>query len=327
MKKVFFLILITLLLVSCAPTKNVTDEEMATRVAQILTEEIPTETALPTVEEVISFTAQPTEGIGSEDPSATPEVAAVILTATPTATVPSPTASATETSTPEPSATATLTFTPEPTNTPPSSDPRVILGNPTSTDPMNDENTWYWPTGEQEYTSLSFEDGFMKFTGLTSVAGWRLPQTTAATDIYIEMTVKTGECAGEDNYGIMFRIPVFFEADRGYLFSVSCDGRYRLIKWDGKEGETGLGTWMVNWKTDTHINAGANQTNRIGVLTVDDHFYLYANGYRLNQTFMIQDMKDPYPGGNFGIFVTSKATENFTIYVDEMSYWLTSYTP
>ena len=66
MKKVFFLILITLLLVSCAPTENVSDEEMATRVAQILTEEIPTETALPTVEEEISFTAQPTEGIGSE---------------------------------------------------------------------------------------------------------------------------------------------------------------------------------------------------------------------------------------------------------------------
>ncbi|MCJ7625242.1 MAG: hypothetical protein MUO76_17230 [Anaerolineaceae bacterium] len=327
MKKALILILIAILLSSCGQTLGGSDDDMATRVAQILTEEAPqiTQTELP----VLAAPPVSKTPITVQDASITPESTSEVIIITPTATATVPTNTPTITDTPEPTltGTTTLTNTPEASATPLPSDPRTILGPPSSTDIMSDTNTWNWPTGSQQYTSLAFKDGFLVFTGLTDVAGWRLPMTAAATDIYIEMTVRTGECTGEDNYGIIYRIPVFHEADRGYLFTVSCDGRYRLTKWDGKEGENGAGIRLITWRSSAYINAGPNQTNRIGVMTKGNRFYLFANGYYLNRDFILEDSDNPYPGGHFGIFVTSRETANFTIYVDEMSYWLSTFTP
>lgn len=327
MKKALIFILIAILLSSCGQTLESSDDEMATRVAQILTEEAPETT--PTEPPALAAPPAYETPLTILEASNTPETAseAVIITPTATATIPTATPTITDTPTPGYTGTTTLTNTPEPSTTPLASDPRTMLGPAAAADMMNDADTWHWPTGSQQYTSIAFEDGFMAFTGLTGVAGWRLPMTTAATDLYVEMTVRTGECTGEDNYGIIYRIPVFFEADRGYLFTVSCDGRYRLTKWDGKEGENGAGIRLITWRTSGYINAGPNQTNRIGVMTIANRFYLFANGYLLNRDLILEDSDNPYPGGHFGIFVTSKETENFTIYVDEMSYWLSTFTP
>jgi hypothetical protein len=327
MKKALVLILIAILLSNCGQSPESSDDDMATRVAQILTDEAP-EVAQPEQPELAAPPASETT-LTILEASNTPETAseAIIITPTASATVPTATPTITDTPEPTPTGTTTLTNIPEPSTTPPASDPRTILGPAAATDMMNDANTWHWPTGSQQYTSISFDDGFMAFTGLTDVAGWRLPMTSAATDLYIEMTVRTGECTGEDNYGIIYRIPVFHEADRGYLFTVSCDGRYRLTKWDGKEGENGAGVRLITWRGSGYIKVGPNQTNRIGVMTIGNRFYLFANGYWLNRDFILEDSDNPYPGGHFGIFVTSKETENFTIYVDEMSYWLSTFTP
>jgi len=322
MRKLILLALFVILLSGCSIRQEISDTDMATRIAQVLTEEgpavSPNEVLPPATEQPADFQAitQTAEG---------PQI--VIVTPTPTATLPPPTPTITPTFTLAPTETATATSTPVPSITPPASDPRLAFGAPSAIDPMDNADIWHWPTGAQEYTSVDFKDGFMEFTGLQDVAGWRLPMTAAGTDMYIEMTVRTGQCSGEDNYGIIFRIPVFHEADRGYLFTISCDGRYRLTKWDGQAGKSGVGTRLVDWRSNSNINAGANQTNRVGVLTVDNRFYLYANGYLLNDSYILEDTKDPYPGGYFGVFVTSRETPNFTIYVDEMSYWLNAYKP
>ena len=321
MKKAILLITLTLVLLSgCQLQPDTSDEEMATRVAQILTQEyiapaqtemVPPEIIFPTVTAEAEELA---EGI-------------VVVTATPTVTLPAFTPTETEPPAPSPTDTPEPTLTPEPTSTPPATDPAVVLGQPSSTDPMDSADLWHWPTGQQEYTAITFKDGFMEFTGLKTAAGWRLPMAPAATDIYIEMTVRTGECSADDSYGIIFRIPVFNEADRGYLFSISCDGFYRLTKWDGKAGTSGQGWRLLDWRASAYINPGANQVNRIGVMTNGDRFYLYANGYLLNDSFILQDTDNPYPGGHFGVFVTAKNTLNFTIYVDQMRYWLNSFKP
>lgn len=322
MKKAILIVILVLMLAACAPEQEETDDQMATRVAQILTEEY----VAPTQTEILppdAIQISPTPQIEEEE---TPE-GVLIISPTPTATVPSLTPTQTSTSTITPTPTATFTNTPEPSPTPPDSDPRRVLGAPASTDPMNSIETWHWPAGTQEFTAIDFNDGYMELTGLKEVAGWRLPMTPAGTDMYIEMTVRTGECTGEDSYGIIFRIPVFHEADRGYLFTISCDGFYRLTKWDGKAGEAGQGWRLVDWRASPYINAGSNQVNRIGVMTYGNRFYLYANGYLLNDSFILEDNDDPYHGGHFGAFVAAKNTENFTIYVDEMSYWLNAYKP
>ncbi len=321
MKKALLIVILIFLLAACSPQGELTDDQMATRVAQILTEEYtePTHTETLPVEELPA----------SETPEATEEAPEdiTVISPTPTATVPSPTPTQTNTRTVTPTQTPTLTETPEPSLTPPASDPRRMLGNPASTDPMNDADTWNWPVGDQDYTKMAFKNGFMEFTGVQPVAGWRLPMASAGTDMYIEMTVRTGECTADDSYGIIFRIPVFHEADRGYLFTVSCDGAYRLTKWDGKIGESGQGVRLMEWRASSYINSGPDQVNRIGVMTYGNRFYLYANGYLLNDSFILEDSTNPYPGGHFGVFVTAKNTENFTIYVDEMSYWLNGYKP
>ena len=319
MKKIILLIII-IVLSGCATTPD--DSDMATRVAAILTEEAPEPSPLEpiTIDQPISDTP-----FVIEEAQGSPDI--IVITPTVTATIPTATPTITDTPEPSPTSTVTETNTPVPTDLPPPGDPRVVLGTASSTDPMNDADTWNWPVGAQQYTSIAFADGFMEFTGLTDVAGWRLPMASAGTNMYIEMTVRTGDCSGEDNYGIIYRIPVFHEADRGYLFTVSCNGSYRLTKWDGKDGENGSGIRLLTWKPSQYINAGPNQTNRIGVMTIGNRFYLYANGYWLNRDFILEDSDNPYPGGHFGAFVTSKTTENFTIYVDEMSYWLSTFTP
>jgi hypothetical protein len=329
MKKVYALILIAVILGGCTSfggNPTLTDVEMSTRVAQILTD-MPSSASLTPMpeqegaESSTEDTAEPDLQIITSTP--TLEIILPSATATPT----QPTSTPTETFTPTalPSATATTTNTPLPTNTPPASDPRNRLGQPGSIDPMNDDTTWNWPVGVQDYTAIEFEDGYLALTGLKTTAGWRLPVAAASTDAYIEMTVRTGTCQGKDNYGIIFRIPVFQEADRGYLFAVSCDGHYRFTLWDGKAGENGAGVRMIDWRASEYIHTGSNQVNRIGVMTKADRFYLYINGYLLNKDTILTD--DTYPGGHFGIFVTAAETTNFTMYVDEMSYWLQAYTP
>ncbi|MBI9045001.1 MAG: hypothetical protein JEZ06_10975 [Anaerolineaceae bacterium] len=304
------LILFTMIFSGCggfsSADPTLSDMEMQTRVAQILTEEMPGE-------EIPAVTLIPTD-LPVVEPSvqiAEPDVI------TPTATsIPSLTPTEVQ---PTPTITLTPTILPTETNTPPPGDPKERLGNPISTDPMNEETFWGWPTDPFDYTTIKFENGFLQLTGVeTGIAGWRLPIASAATDIYIEMSVNTGECSTNDNYGIIFRIPVFLEADRGYLYAISCDGTYRLKSWDGKEGENGQ-SLVLDWGKSEYINIGPNQTNRIGVMTLGNEIYLYANGYRLNSS-PIRD--STFPGGHFGIFVTSKDTEKYTIWIDEMSFWL-----
>jgi hypothetical protein len=331
MKKILVVILSIILLAGCSLTgnnSNLTDADMSTRVAQLLTDmpQNPTETVVPTLQAFgqTPGTVAPTEEIETAEVTLT-AVLDLYSTSTPTMTQVPATPTQTLTPTSLPTETPTFTNTPQPTYTPPASDPRLRLGPPASTDPMADEKTWNWPIGVQEFTAIAFEDGFVAFTGLKPQAGWRLPVTTAFSDGYVEMTVRTGNCSGKDSYGIIFRVPVYQEADRGYLFSISCDGYYRFTVWDGKEGVSGHGTRLIDWRRSDAIISGSNQTNRVGVMAVGERFYLYVNGYLLNKDTHLTD--DTYPGGNFGVFVNAAVTPNFTIFVDEMSFWLNTFTP
>lgn len=310
MKKVLPVILIVFLLTGCSlPGIRATpsDAEMATRVAQILTSmpanqqatSIPP-TAVIQQPTVVVITLPPAEETSTPAPSETP-----------TATL-----AATEAPGETPTQAGTPTYTPIPSFTAPATDPRLKLGTPTSTDPMDNADTWGWPLGPSEFSSMDFRQGTLVLTGLKEVSGWRLPIRPAFTNLYLEMSAYPESCSGMDSYGMIFRVPVFREADQGYLFEVSCDGRYKLWKWDGKVEPNGKATVLINWKANAAIQPGANQTNRLGVMMVDDRIILYANGVRLEE---VRD--NTYPSGYFGVFVNPDKTPNFTVRVDEMNYW------
>jgi hypothetical protein len=320
MKKVAILLtLLTLLLSACTPgaSPTLTDAEMATRVAAILTG-MPSNTPLPTeAPSQTPVTPQPTPLVVHETPQAsnTP----LIVTETNSVSTQAAAKAPTLTRTPKPTTnTKTPSDTEEPSATPPAGDPRSTLGNPTGTDPMDNPDKWTWPVANDKFTSNGFEDGHMWLTGLSTKPGW-VVSAIHIDDAYIEETVKTEGCSGSDNYGIIFRVPVLRTADRGYLFAISCEGKYSIWGWDGRVGTNGTRTVLIDWKASKYIHSGSNQTNRIGVWAQDTKLTLYVNGVKLDET-----KSSTYSQGYLGVFVNPDVTKNFTVDVNEMKYWNTA---
>jgi hypothetical protein len=307
-------------------TPATSDADMATRVAKILTEmpqptsalptgELPpvviTEASPATSEPVVSTNTPVLEATQAPVSTEAPTQAPAEATATPEATTAPAEATATATSVP---ATPTAALTLVPAFTPPADNPRTKLGDPSWSDAMDDG--MFWPTGPDSYTSIDFGSGMLKLTGLTTTDGWRLATTEKLNNFYLEMKINTGTCTGSDRYGIMFRVPVSREANKGYLFGFTCDGKYSLREWDATIGDKGLMTTHVNWTTSSAIQTGSNKSNTIGIMAVGDRLILYANGA------LLTEVKDAtFTEGSFGLFVGARETTNFVISVDEASYW------
>jgi hypothetical protein len=325
-------LLIIILLAACsggsAPqvdvtTPTISSDDLQTQIAQMLTQ-LPTDGAnvetAPTPE-------LPT--VAPEEPAAEEPVlpAAGVLTATPVPTETQPPQPEQPTATvepPQPTATveaaavATATQPAGPTATLAAGDPRSRLGAPSSTDSMDSEFGWIWPTGSDKFTRGSFGSGVQTITALGEKDGWRManPLGRDFSNIYLEGTIKTNTCAGSDHYGLIVRVPAVSEPDQGYLFGVTCDGRYSLRRWNAETGPRGEMKVLVNWTTSSAIKTGSNQVNRLGIFTVGSRLVLYINGER------VSDVNDTmFPSGYFGVFLGSSVTPGFSIQVDEMSYW------
>jgi hypothetical protein len=261
----------------------------------------------------------PTVDVAVVTATSAPETAQEKATATVENTPEVQAPAATATTAPENTATPTATAQPAgPTPTLDPSDPRTRLGSPKSTDPMDNASAWIWPTGTDQFTSATFSNGWQILTSLDEKDGWRIanPAGREFTNTYIEASFKTNTCSGSDHYGIILRVPVLREPDQGYLFGVTCDGRYSLRRWNSKVQPKGEMKRLVEWTASPAINAGSNQTNRLGIYAVGKRLILYANGKLLTE---VQD--STFASGYFGLFVGYDVTEDLIIQVDEMSYW------
>lgn len=210
----------------------------------------------------------------------------------------------------EPTSTPEHTDTPAPTPTPTlaETDPTLNLGNPTWVDNMeNDDN---WPTGSDKYTAIQFENGFLKLTAGTDVDGWRITWPTI-DDFYLEATIQSPECRGNDHFGLMFRVPADSQAGKGYLFGINCDGRYSLRRWDGSVMHS-----LIGLTDHPAVNAGEDVVNKLGVLARDENLALYINGQKVRE---ISDAN--YLEGRFGIFVGGTNVDDLTVWVDQIRYW------
>ncbi len=257
------------------------DDSMATEIAQILTGTPVEAEPTPTLTEPVEETPEETEEVPTSTPQPTEETEAPTPTNTPTA---------------------------EPTPTLSGTDPATTLGDPDWVDDMaNGDN---WPTGSNQYTTIAFEDSFLKLTAETELDGWRL-SWPYLTDFYLEALVQTPDCEGSDHYGLMFRVPAKADANKGYLFGITCDGRYSLRRWDGQTMY-----FPINWTASDAILEGEEQANRLGVMARDSELALYINGEKVDEV-----TDNAYLEGSFGIFVGKDATDNFTVWVDQVRYW------
>jgi hypothetical protein len=205
----------------------------------------------------------------------------------------------TETETQIPTATSTATLSPD--------DPRTRLGKPTWKETFEKDNQNFYQH-EDNLIHFYYENGALVLTAINPNSGiyWSMSYPKPK-NAYIEATFKTETCSDNDRYGMIFRAPDF---EDGYFLGFTCDGKYYLRIYSQKG-------YLIPLTANPAINAGSNQVNRIGILTQDDRYAFYANGKLLQETKESTFIE----AGLFGAFVASANTPNFTVRMDEISYW------
>lgn len=234
--------------------------------------------------------------------------------ASPTATK-STNVSLTPTSTQQPSPTSTSTEAPSATATTPADDPAQTLGQPTWVDTLDNGKTFWGsanPVYEDDYTRIKVENGAMVLTSITTTGwkGWRLAYLKPDR-FYLEGAFKTHTCSDGDQYGLTVRAPDY-ESGYGYDIGLTCAGKAFLRVWDSANFRN-----LITPEENPAIHSGSNQTNRLGVWVDGQTLKIYVNGVYFKE---VKDntYKDP---GYFGVFITGGSTPNFTVELDELSYW------
>lgn len=223
------------------------------------------------------------------------------------------------TATPQPSATetpnpdVTPSMTPTATATLSPGDPKAGLGSPTFSDDFSDPSTW--PTYTDDHVSFTIQDGALNMTAANPdfYDGWLL-HTPSLSNFYVEITAQFVDvCQGKDHYGIVARGACSGGNCTGYLFTVSCDGNYRLKIWDGSVPQS---IYLTPWTASGAIKAGPNQVNVIGLRGDGGKLSMYANGN------LLQEIQDPtLEDGLFGVFVGSAVTPDLQVKVDSIDAW------
>jgi hypothetical protein len=186
-------------------------------------------------------------------------------------------------------------------------DPAASLGTPDWVDNLDNGNNWL--TDNDAYTKIKF-DGYMKLTAITDLDGWRL-SWPAPDNFYLEGKFQTPACSGTDHYGLMFRTPKNAGASQGYLFGITCDGKYSLRLWDDPDM-----TVLVGWTGSDKIHKGEDVVNTLGVMAKGDTLTFYINGSE------VREVKDAtFKEGIFGVFVGGDSGEDFTMWLDQIRYW------
>lgn len=171
-----------------------------------------------------------------------------------------------------------------------------------------------WPLYEDDHVGFTVEEGRARLTAFNpeSWDGWMLTWPVIG-DFYLEATFETPEdCAGLDRYGLVFRQDDPDDQFVGYLFGVSCDGRYSLRSWDGDQFDA-----HTSWTASPRLPDQPGESVRLGVWADGDTLRLYADGQRLTEV-----TDDSYESGQFGLFVAAAETPDFTVEVDEIAYWV-----
>jgi len=323
MKKKLFIIISLLLIVILAGCDQIPqivqlrDSYLATRTAQLLTQ-MPTNETVDVMPVSTQITVEETVEVATEIP--TEEQVAKDVEPTQSET---PEATVEPTFTPIPTMVATSTV-PAPTITPlptlASTDPAVYLGEPAWKDEFEENKGWAVDT--DAYSSASIANGAMTLIAKTSYDAWRLAPTDSLGNSYVEGIFTPSTCASADHFGLMFRVPVLAEANQGYLFGITCDGKYTIRKYDGKVGANGQMISLLSATYDANIKAGANQTNRIGIMTIGNRLIFFINGVMVGE---VQDAT--YPQGYVGVFIGSRTTKDFAVKVDNLAYWSNPTTP
>lgn len=230
-------------------------------------------------------------------------------TPTPTMTsTPSPTPTATSPATATPSRTPSAS--PGATSTPESEDPKEGLGDPIFEDDLDTSANWELYSNDQVEFTLG--DSRIEMVALEAdFEDWWTLAGPSVEDFYVEGVLGIGECVGRDEVGLVVRSTNVEGNWVGYLFAVTCDGRYALRIWDGETM-----TKVVTETRSNLITPGSNQEHRLGVMAQGDTLTLYINGSQLRQV-----TDSTYDSGLAGVFIGAANTPGLTGYLDLIQLW------
>jgi hypothetical protein len=187
------------------------------------------------------------------------------------------------------------------------------LGAPTWSESFDNGSGGFF-TGSDNTTDFEVSNGSLVMTAPTPKGdNWRI-SIYVLSDGYIEGKFRTGEtCSGKDSYGFILRAPDQPDSiiDSGYIFAFSCEGKYRIYRMDN-----GSFTSIKGWTAASAIQAGPDKANTMGVYAKADKLQLYANNVLL---FEFND--GVYSTGYLGLMIGGQNTNNFQVFVDQVSYW------
>jgi uncharacterized protein YraI len=214
------------------------------------------------------------------------------------------------------------TATPEPTAVPPTEpaqptvppdfpegDPRQILGAPDGVDTFDNASHWTLFDNNCFKSDITGGQFVMTAKGMQDISCWTF-SWPLVHNFYLETeVVMPDSCQPNDRFGMIFRAP---DNHRGYLYGLTCDGKYSLHLYDGTNTSV-----LVAAATNPAIKVGAGQTNRLGVAAFGNEYLLYVNGVRM-ATALDSTYLNP---GKIGYFVNAGTTEPFTSKYNELAVW------
>ncbi len=251
------------------------------------------------------------------DPNEIATRVAQTMSALPSATITQPAATLEQPTATSEQPTQTFTLTPTETATATTSpaDPKLTLGDPTWSDSLDSYTAFFRAADypfKDDAVKITVENGAMVFKSLHTSGGrrWRLTSRDPR-NLYLEATFKTVSCSGDDQYGLVFRAPTYGDG-YGYYFGVTCSGSYYLLKWTTSGSDL-----VIDTTPDARILSGAGQTNRLGVMAIDNSIKLYVNG-ALVKEISDSSIKDK---GYIGAFVSAVDDPGFTVQMEQISSW------
>ncbi|HDD54988.1 MAG TPA: hypothetical protein ENG59_01930 [Chloroflexi bacterium] len=292
MKNILMIGLLVTLLAGCLPQPGSSgpsdDDLIGTLVAATLT-------AAPTGKYLPVQTDQPADATSAPGDSPQPPTATLEPTLTPSLTP-----------------TFTLTFTPTATLTPSlvPGDPVLTLGSPTFDDRFNGTTNFYEWDGTSASYQIEQDRMVLIAKKANSYESWSLSWKDIE-DFYLEATGTFGDdCSGKDRFGMIFRAP---DTTQGYIITISCDGSYRLSKYESEDEKY---TVLKGWASSPQSNAGPGSTNRLGIRAQGELLAGYVNG---SKVFEITD--STFTAGRMGVVVAASNTPGFTAYLTRVAYW------
>jgi hypothetical protein len=221
--------------------------------------------------------------------------------------------------------TPSATDTPSPTDTPtepptpaePGFDPVARWNSPRFIDTFDSDDNWVAKNGELPDTGnikLEIIDNTLSVTGKhQDFDTWWFSSSTLG-DMYVEMTINTGDCKEDDAYGIILRGAPSGEPAHGYIAGFTCDGKYFVRRLDTTDPY--IVASLFTPANNDYIIRGSGKTSVLGFLAVKNEFTLYSNGYEVAYF-----TDETYDIGRYGVFIKAGPTENYSYTVSRIRVW------